>query len=128
MKRTEAIALRQQIESAATLQTDESALGSKWMYPEWQNEVTYEVGNRVRYADKLYKCNIAHTSQEDWNPSVPSALWSEVSADEWAEWKQPEGAHDAYNIGDKCSYKGKHYICDVNGNVYAPNVYGWHEA
>ena len=35
------------------------------------------------------------------------------------------GAHDAYNIGDKVTYKGKHYVCDINGNVYAPDVIGW---
>lgn len=127
MKRAEAIALRAQIESAATLQTDESALDSKWMYPEWQSNTAYAVNDRIRYGEKLYKCNLAHVSQEDWKPDAPSALWSEVSVEEWAEWKQPTGAHDAYNTGDKVSYNGKHYICDINNNVYAPDVYGWHE-
>ncbi len=127
MKRSKVYEIRSKIEAAATLQTDESALDSKWMYPEWQSNTAYEIGNRVRYGEKLYKCNIAHTSQDDWKPDTQSALWSEVSIEEWAEWKQPTGAHDAYNIGDKCSYNGKHYICDINGNVYAPDVYGWHE-
>ena len=36
-----------------------------------------------------------------------------------------KGAHDAYNIGDKVTYKGNHYVCDINGNVYAPDVIGW---
>ena len=125
MKRSKAIALRTQIESAATLQTDEAALDSKWMYPEWQNGVTYEAGNRIRYTDKLYRCVQPHTSQVDWTPDKTPALWVEVSVEEWPEWKQPTGAHDAYNAGDKCSYKDKHYICDIDGNVYAPDVYGW---
>lgn len=125
MKRSKVYEIRKRIESAASLQTDESALDSKWMYPEWATDTAYAIGDRVRYVDKLYKCNIAHTSQDDWKPDTQSALWSEVSIEEWAEWKQPTGAHDAYNAGDKCSYKGKHYICDVNGNVYAPDVYGW---
>ena len=125
MKRSKAIALRTQIESAATLQTDEAALDSKWMYPEWQNGATYEAGNRIRYTDKLYRCVQPHTSQVDWTPDKTPALWVEVSVEEWPEWKQPTGAHDAYNAGDKCSYKDKHYICDIDGNVYAPDVYGW---
>ena len=37
------------------------------------------------------------------------------------------GAHDAYHLGDKVSYNGKHYICTADANVYAPGVYGWEE-
>lgn len=125
MKRIEAEALRQQIESAATLQTDETALASKWMYAEWKTDTAYEVGNRIRYAEKLYKCVQPHTSQTAWTPDKTPALWVEVSIEEFPEWHQPTGAHDAYNIGDKCSYNGQHYICTINGNVYAPDVYGW---
>lgn len=127
MKKSEAIALRAQIESAATLQTDEIALDSKWMYAEWKTDTTYEVGDRIRYADKLYKCVQAHTSQTDWEPDMTPALWVEVSIEEYPEWKQPTGAHDAYNTGDKCSYNGKHWICTADGNIYPPDVYGWNE-
>ena len=125
MKRAEAMALRQQIESAATLQTDETALESKWMYAAWKTDTAYEVGSRIRYGEKLYKCVQAHTSQDDWTPDVTPALWMEVSVEEYPEWKQPTGAHDAYNTGDKCTYNGKHYVCTVDGNVYAPDVSGW---
>ena len=38
------------------------------------------------------------------------------------------GAHDAYNLGDKVSYNGKHYICTSDANAYAPDVYGWEES
>ncbi|WP_288920626.1 hypothetical protein, partial [uncultured Bifidobacterium sp.] len=38
-------------------------------------------------------------------------------ADEWPEYKQPTGAHDAYHVGDKITYKGKHYTCTYNGCV-----------
>ena len=125
MKRTEAEALRRQIESASALQTDETALESKWMFPIWMTATSYAVGDRVRYGDKLYKCVQAHTSQNDWTPDLTPALWVEVSVEEFPEWHQPTGAHDAYNTGDKVSYNGKHYICTVDGNVYAPDVYGW---
>lgn len=125
MTRTEAEALRRQIESAAVLQTDENALTSKWMYAEWKTDTAYEVGNRIRYGEKLYKCVQAHTSQTAWTPDATPALWVEVSIEEYPEWKQPTGAHDAYNTGDKVTYNGQHYVCTVDGNVYAPDVYGW---
>lgn len=48
--------------------------------------------------------------------------------DEWPEWEQRQGAHDAYRVGDKVSYKGKRYIC-VQLTTYAPDVYpaAWEE-
>ena len=44
-------------------------------------------------------------------------------ADEYPEFKEPQGSHDAYNIGDKITYNGKKYICQMNGCVWAPDVY-----
>lgn len=125
MKRSEAIKHRKAIESSAVLQSDEMALEEKWMYPSWGAGVQYGVGDRIRYGDGLYKCVQSHTSQSDWTPDVTSALWVEVSVEEYPEWRQPTGAHDAYNKGDKCSYKGEHYVCIADGNVYAPDVWGW---
>lgn len=52
-----------------------------------------------------------------------------VEDDEYPEYVQPTGAHDAYNVGDKITYNGKKYICQINGCVWAPDVYlqGWQE-
>lgn len=129
MKKSELIAKTAKVKAAqktaSTALDDATALEAIAIFEEWATATAYAIGDRVRYIEKLYKCNIAHTSQTDWTPDKQSALWSEVSNEEWPEWKQPTGAHDAYNAGDKCSYKDKHYICDINGNVYAPDVYGW---
>lgn len=111
--------------TAATALDDATALEAMAIFDEWQNDTTYAVNDRIRYADKLYKCVQAHTSQTDWTPDKTPALWVEVSIEEFPEWHQPTGAHDAYNTGDKVSYNGQHYICTVDGNVYAPDVYGW---
>lgn len=43
-------------------------------------------------------------------------------ADEWPEWVQPLGAHDAYRAGDKVTYRGARYVCTML-TVYAPDVY-----
>ena len=47
--------------------------------------------------------------------------------DEWPEWVQPTGAHNAYSNGDKITYNGKHYISTMDGNVWTPDAYpaGW---
>lgn len=51
----------------------------------------------------------------------------EEPADEWPEYKQPTGAHDAYHVGDKITYNGKHYTCVYDGCVWTPDEYqqGW---
>lgn len=49
--------------------------------------------------------------------------------EEYPEYIQPTGAHDAYNIGDKITYNGKKYICKMDGCVWNPDTYpaGWEE-
>lgn len=54
---------------------------------------------------------------------------SEEPGDKWPEYKQPTGAHDAYRVGDKITYNGKHYTCVLDGCVWSPDTYprGWQE-
>ena len=49
--------------------------------------------------------------------------------DEYPEYVQPTGAHDAYHIGDKITYNGKHYECIFDNCVWTPDVYptAWEE-
>lgn len=124
MTRAEAIAYRAKIEAAASTMTDENALTAVELFPAWELKA-YVVGDRVRYNSTLYKCVQAHTAQADWTPDATPALWVAVSLDEYPEWVQPTGAHDAYNTGDKVSYNGKRYVCTIDANTYAPDVYGW---
>lgn len=54
-------------------------------------------------------------------------------SDEWPEYIQPTGAHDAYHNGDKVTWNGKHYICiapDGAACVWNPDAYPayWQEA
>ena len=125
MTRAEAIAYRNKIETAASTMTDETALTAVELFPAWAIGRAYAVDDRVQHGSILYKCVQAHTSQADWTPDATPALWKTVSVDKYPEWVQPTGAHDAYNIGDKVTYNGQHYVCTSDGNVYAPDVYGW---
>lgn len=129
MTREHALKLRELILKASVSLDDESALDGIELFPLWKAmpPMTYEIGDRVRYNDTLYKCVQAHTSQSDWTPDVTPALWTEVSIDEFPEWKQPTGAQDAYRIGDKVSHLEKHWISAIDYNVYEPSIYGWDE-
>ena len=90
----------------------------------------YEVGDRRREGEELYKCLQAHTSQETWKPSVSPSLWVRIDdpSQEWPEWVQPQGGTDAYPMGAKVSHNDKHWISDYDNNVWEPGVFGWHEA
>ena len=57
------------------------------------------------------------------------SLWVSISdpAEEWPEWSQPLGEHDAYSKGAKVSHNGKHWISDLDANVWEPGQYGWTE-
>ena len=125
MTRAKAKQLRQLIEQLAVTLDDETALTGVELFPAWAIGKAYAVSDRAQYNGTLYKCIQAHTSQDDWTPDATPALWKTVSLDEYPEWVQPAGAHDAYNIGDKVTYNGQHYVCTSDGNIYAPDVYGW---
>lgn len=122
-------ALRPYIEKAAISLTDEDALQAVELFPQWVVEHAYVVGERLQYNGVLYRVVQAHTSQADWTPDITPALFVVVSLDEWPEFVQPTGAHDAYNKGDKVTFNGKHYISLIDANVYSPAVYpaGWQE-
>lgn len=120
-------ALRPYIVKSAVSLTDEDAIEAIELFPAWSVGTAYQVNERVQYHGVLYRVVQAHTSQEDWAPDVTKALFVVVSLDEWPEWVQPTGAHDAYNKGDKVKYNGKHYISTIDANVYTPGVYGWEE-
>lgn len=100
------------------------------VFPAWDPDgYSYFAGEKVTYNEKYYRCIQAHTSQADWTPDAAVSLWVSTSdpAEEFPEWKQPTGAHDAYNKGDKVSHNDKHWTSDIDANVYEPSVYGWSE-
>lgn len=109
---------------------DVTASEQATLFSEWVSGVKYAVGQLRRYGDTLYRCVQEHTSQEGWEPDKAASLWSATSdpAEEWPEWSQPIGAHDAYSAGAKVSHDGKHWTSDLDGNVWEPGVFGWTEA
>lgn len=109
---------------------DVTASEQATLFSEWVSGVKYAVGQIRRYGDTLYRCVQEHTSQEGWEPDKAASLWSATSdpAEEWPEWSQPIGAHDAYSAGAKVSHDGKHWTSDLDGNVWEPGVFGWTEA
>ena len=131
MKREELLKIREMIEKASVSLADDDAVEAVELFPVWATDTVYALNVRVRYGDKLYKCVQAHTSQSDWTPDATPALWTEVAKPgEIPVWKQPTGAQDAYNKGDKVHYPTAEdpvYESLIDANVYSPEAYpaGW---
>ena len=119
--------MRAQLDNITKDFTDEQAVANKELYPDWKSGVALTVGEVVLYADELYRVIQAHTSQADWTPDVAFPLFVKISVEEFPQWKQPTGAHDAYNTGDKVTYDDKHWQSEVDANIWQPGVYGWTE-
>lgn len=133
MKREHAYKLREMMHKAAISLDDEDALEAVELFPAWKPDTAYAADERIRCGEKLYRCVQAHTSQADWTPDATPALWTEVAKPgEIPVWKQPTGAQDAYNKGDKVWYPEKNttvYESTIDNNVWSPADYpqGWME-
>lgn len=123
-----ALKMRPLIEKAAASLGDTDALQAPTLFPAWANGTSYSTDERIEYGGTLYRCVQAHTSQADWTPDKTPALWTVVSLEEWPDWVQPLGSHDAYAKGAKVSHNGKRWTSDVGNNTWEPGVYGWTEA
>lgn len=78
MKRSKILKLRGMMHKAAASLPDEDALEAVELFPAWAAGVSYAAGIRLRYRDKLYRVEQAHTSQADWTPDITPALYTEV--------------------------------------------------
>ena len=131
MKRSELIKLRRLIEKASASLADIDALEAKELFAEWEVGHSYAVGDRVRYDGKLYRCEQAHTAQEDWTPDITPALWTDVAEPHTIPvWRQPTGVQDSYMTGDMVWYPEENttvYVSTIDNNVWSPADYpqGW---
>lgn len=131
-------AVKRMLSSSAEELSDEEALEVAALFPTWVSKLpedplnpkpedTLTVGYKVWYDTKLYKVLQPHVPQENWTPDKSPSLYTRVSIEEWPEWVQPTGAHDAYMTGDKRTHNGKRWESEIDYNVYEPGVYGWKE-
>lgn len=99
----------------------------------------YHIEGRLTDEDRLDLIMQARKAAEpeyDYAGEI-NALWAAVRAlqqnvsppseDEWPEFVQPTGAGTAYQVGDKVTFKGVHYVCRLPHCVWNPADYpiGW---
>lgn len=119
------------------LVADEFALQTIDMFPKWEDNIGKTITNddiskgydRYQHNGKLYKVVQPTVFQTQYEPGAEgtSSIFVKISLDEWPEWVQPTGAHDAYAKDAKVTHNGKKWTSDVDANVWEPGVYGWTE-
>ena len=110
--------------------TADDALDNAAMFPLWADNIGQraEAGTYWQHGGKLYRVNTGqgHTIQADWPPDQAASLFSLAAnpAEEWPDWIQPTGAHNAYAVGDKVMHDGKRWISMVDDNAWEPGAAG----
>lgn len=101
------------------------------VYKDWFVGEAILVGTIRRYNGLLYSCIQAHTAQANWTPDIVPALFVVAyhEEEEFPDWVQPTGGHDAYNIGDKVTYNELHWESAIDANVWSPDALpsGWNQ-
>ena len=101
-------------------------------YKQWQYGEKVNIGDR-RWSiadgstEKILYEVYAEAGDNLYPPEQVPAIYKRVFLEEWPEWIQPTGAHDAYAKDAKVTHKGKKWTSDVDANVWEPGVYGWTE-
>lgn len=92
--------------------TPGEALQVKDRYPEWVAGITVKVGERYLSDNVLWECIQAHTTQDNWKPSMATAsLWKTVDEDHKGTIDDPIVYIPPMEI-----FKDKYYI--QNGVIY----------
>lgn len=124
--------LRRALQMYANTLTEEQALEIASVYPAWEAERAYAVGDIISCGTnslgdpQLYKVVQAHTSQAEWLPGQGTdSLYDAIGLNDsgYPVWSQPSGAHDAYNKGDIVDYNGTLYRSLIDGNTWSPEAY-----
>ena len=115
-------AVKRMLSSAVEDLTDEEALEIASLYPTWHSMIGKEVATGQRLWDdgKLWKVLQPHTVQENWRPEDSSSLYVEVTIEEWPEIPEYISAESAWMAGQKGTWKGEHYICNMDNCVWNP--------
>jgi len=94
------------------------------LFPSWSVGDTVKAGEVYRWDGTLVEVVQTHKTQADRTPDkVPALFKVHRAVESVAAWVQPTGAHDAYALGERMTFKGATYESLFAANVYSPTVY-----
>ena len=93
-------------------------VGDSWVSPTGAHDA-YPTGAVVEHRGSMWE---SLTAGNVWEPGVSG--WREIAAEDAVPpaYRQPTGAHDAYSVGERISWRGHVYRSLVDGNVWPPDA------
>lgn len=93
-------------------------------------ERTEENGKTIYQVVEVFAEAIQADGVTDEGVSAVEYAWkTHNNSSNLSEWVQPQGAHDAYHLGDRVTHDGKNWISIRENNVWEPGTFdsGWEE-
>lgn len=99
------------------------------LYEYWKPGEKINIGERRKdpFNGKLYEVHAA-AGDNLFPPHEVPAVWRRVYEEEWPEWVQPTGAHDAYAKDAKVTHNNTKWMSDYDNNTWEPGKFGWSKA
>lgn len=115
------------LELIKTKLSDEEKADFISLFPPFQETHDYKVGDEFSYEGTIYRVLQDHRSSH-YRPNEAVSLYVDIlNKLTIEEFKQPQGSHDAYMIGDKVIWQGEVFRSIIDNNVWSPTDYpqGW---
>ena len=126
----QAKAIRDSMDAAAIVLTDEQAAKAPRLYPTWAAGLSVKAGDRLYYpvTDRLYKVRDGkgHTTQADWTPDKTPDLYVVIDVAHTGTKDDPilaeRGMEYVYGLYYTDSEDGKLYLCQRTGEAAGGTV------
>lgn len=124
----QAKAIRESMDAAASVLTDEQAAKAPRLYRTWEPGLTVKAGDRLYYSgtDRLYKVVSDHTTQADWTPDAVPALYTVIDVVHTGTQDDPipaeRGMEYVYGLYYADGEDGKLYLCQRTGEAEGGTV------
>ena len=113
----------------AEMISDDYILKFATVFREWDEYFTGLRGTIVQENGILYRSiHDINDAGQNRRPSETPSMWTRIGNpyEEYPEWIQPIGAHDAYMAGARVTHNGKRWVnIHGDGNIWEPGVFGW---
>jgi hypothetical protein len=85
----------------------------------------YKAGDKVYFNGHVYVCKVDNNIWSPDNYGWELFEEEEPGGDEYPDWVQPTGSHDAYQVRAIVTHNGQLWISTIDNNVWEPGIYGW---